>query len=74
MKISRVLAAIIGVIQVAIGVIAMVLVLMLCFNILEVQTIFSLPPEILPFYIMVLELFSLFSVISGGYLVRGGWK
>ena len=74
MKISRILAAIIGVIQVAIGVIAMLLVLMLYFNILEIQTIFSLPSEILPFYIMVLELFSLFSVISGGYLVRGGWK
>jgi hypothetical protein len=53
-------------------VITMVLVLMLYFNILEVQTIISLPQELLPVYLIVLGLFSLFSVISGSYLVRGG--
>lgn len=72
MKISKVLAATIGVVQGAIGVITMVLMLMLYFNILEVQTILSLPQELLPVYLIVLGLFSLFSVISGGYLVRGG--
>jgi hypothetical protein len=74
MKVSGILAAIIGVVQGAIGVGAMVLALMLYLNILEVQTIFSLPPELLPFYLVVLGLFGLFSVISGGYLTRGGRK
>jgi hypothetical protein len=72
MKISKVLAATIGVVQGAIGVITIALVLMLYFNILEVQTILSLPPELLPIYLIVLGLFSLFSFISGSYLVRGG--
>lgn len=74
MKVSRVLAAVVGVVQGAIGVVAMALALMFYFNILDVQTIFSLPPELLPFYLLVLGLFSLFSVISGGYLIRGGRK
>jgi hypothetical protein len=72
MKISKVLAATIGVVQGAIGVITIALVFMLYFNILEVQTILSLPPELLPIYLIVLGLFSLFSFISGSYLVRGG--
>jgi hypothetical protein len=71
-KISKVLAATIGVVQGAIGVITIALVFMLYFNILEVQTILSLPPELLPIYLIVLGLFSLFSFISGSYLVRGG--
>jgi len=74
MKISRVLAAIMGAVQGAIGVVAIALALMLYFNILDVQTIFSLPPELLPFYLIILGLFSLFSIISGGYLIRGGRK
>lgn len=72
MKISKVLAATIGVVQGAIGVITIALVFMLYFNILEIQTILSLPPELLPVYLIVLGLFSLFSFISGSYLVRGG--
>jgi hypothetical protein len=72
MKISRVLAAIIGGIQGAIGVITMALALMLYLNVLDIQTIFNLPPELLPFYLIVFGLFGLFSIISGGYLIRGG--
>jgi hypothetical protein len=74
MKVGGVLAAIIGAVQGAIGAAAMVLALMFYFNILDVQTVFSLPPELLPFYLVVLVLFGLFSVISGGYLIRGGRK
>lgn len=74
MKVGGVLAAMIGVIQGVIGVAAMVLALIFYFNILDVQTIFSLPPELLPFYLVVLVLFGLFSIISGGYLIRGGRK
>lgn len=71
MKISRVLIAMVGIVQSVIGAIAMVLALMFHLNMLEVQTIFSLPPEFLPFYQIILGLFSLFSIISGLYLIRG---
>jgi hypothetical protein len=74
MKVSGVLAVIIGVVQGAIGVADMVLALIFYFSILDVQTIFNLPPELLPFYLVVLVLFGLFSIISGGYLIRGGRK
>jgi hypothetical protein len=70
MKVNRVLTAIIGVVQGAIGVVVMILTLMLYLNVLEVQTVFNLPSELLPFYLVVLGLFSLFSIISGVYLIR----
>jgi hypothetical protein len=70
MKVSRVSTAIVGAVQGAIGAVVMVLALMLYLNILEVQTIFNLPSELLPFYLMVLGLFSLFSIINGVYLIR----
>jgi hypothetical protein len=70
MKVNRVLTAIIGVVQGVIGVVVMILTLMLYLNILEVQTVFNLPSELLPFYLIVLGLFSLFSIISGVYLIR----
>lgn len=50
----------------------MVLALMLFFNILEVQTVFNLPTELLPLYLLILGIFSLFSVISGSFLIREG--
>ena len=70
MKVSRVLTAIVGAVQSAIGAVVMVLSLLLYLNILEFQTMFNLPSELLPFYLMVLGLFSLFSIISGVYLIR----
>jgi hypothetical protein len=70
MKVNRILTAIIGVVQGVIGVVVMILTLMLYLNILEVQTVFNLPSELLPFYLIVLGLFSLFSIISGVYLIR----
>ena len=70
MKVSRVLTAIVGAVQGAIGAAVMVLALMLYLNILEVQTMFNLPSELLPFYLMVLGLISLFSIINGVYLIR----
>jgi len=70
MRVSRVLTAIVGAVQGAIGAAVMVLALMLYLNIFEVQTIFNLPSELLPFYLLVLGLFSLFSIINGVYLIR----
>jgi membrane associated rhomboid family serine protease len=72
MKIRRILTAITGVAQGVIGVLSGVLAFMLFLNLLEVQTIFNLPSELLPLYLLILGLFSLFSVISGYFLIREG--
>ena len=72
MKIRRILTAITGIIQEVVGVLSMVLAVMLFLNILELQTIFNLPSELLPLYMLILVIFSLFSVISGLYLIREG--
>jgi len=70
MKNRRILSAIIGIAQGVIGVIFGVLALMLVLNLIKVQTVFNVPPELLPLYLLILGLFSIFSVISGFFLIR----
>ena len=70
MKIRRILTAITGIAQGAIGVLSAVLAVLLFFNLLEVQTVFNVPPELLPLYLLILGLFSVFSIISGFFLIR----
>jgi hypothetical protein len=70
MEIRRILTAIIGIAQGVIGVLCGVLVVMLVLNVIEVQTIFNVPPELLPLYLLILGLFSVFSIISGFFLIR----
>ena len=72
MKIRRILTALTGIAQEVIGVLSGVLAVMLFLNLLEVQTVFNLPSELLPLYLLILSLFSLFSVISGYFLIREG--
>ena len=72
MKIRRILSAIMGIAQGIIGVIFGVLAVMLVLNIIEVQTVFNVPPELLPLYLLILGLFSVFSIISGFFLIREG--
>ena len=72
MKIRRILTAITGIAQEVVGALSIVLALMLYLNILEVQTVFNVPSELLPLYLVILGMFSLFSVISGLYLIREG--
>ena len=72
MKIRRIIAAIIGVAQGVIGALSGVLAVMLFFNIIELQTVFNVPPELLPLYLLILSLFTLFSVVSGFFLIREG--
>jgi hypothetical protein len=74
MKPLRILAAIIGVAQEGIGMITAILALLMLLHIVDVETVFSLPSELLPMYLLVLGLFSVFSVISGLFLIREGQK
>ena len=70
MEIRRILPAIIGVAQGVIGVLSAVLAVLLFLNLLEVQTVFNVPPELLPLYLLILCLFSVFSILSGFFLIR----
>jgi membrane associated rhomboid family serine protease len=70
MEIRRILSAIIGIAQGVIGVLFGVLAVMLVLNLIEVQTVFNVPPELLPLYLLILGLFSVFSIISGFFLIR----
>ena len=73
MENRRILSAIFGITQGVIGVLSTVLAVLLFLNILEVQTVFNAPPELLPLYLLILGLFSAFSVISGFFLIRELW-
>lgn len=70
MEIRRILSAIVGVAQGVIGAVFAGLAIMLYLNIIEVQKVFNEPPELLPLYLLILGLFSIFSSISGFFLVR----
>ena len=70
MQKMRILSTIFGVAQSAIGVLSAVLAVLLFLNIMEVQTMFNVPPELLPLYLLILGLFSVFSVVSGLFLIR----
>jgi uncharacterized membrane protein YozB (DUF420 family) len=72
MKIRKTLKSIVGITQEVIGMLFIVLAFMLFFNILEVQTLFNLPSELLPLYLVILSMFSLFTIISGFFLIREG--
>jgi len=70
MENRRILSVIFGIAQGIIGVLSLVLAVMLFLNILEVQTVFNVPPELLPLYLLILGLFSIFSVINGFFLIH----
>ena len=72
MGVRRILVAIVGVAQGAIGVSAGVLACILYFNFLDVQTTLNVSVELLPLYLLTLSVFSFFSVISGFFLIHEG--
>jgi len=69
-KIRKTLTAVTGIVQGAIGVLSAVLAVLLFFDILEVQAVFSVPSEFLPLYLFILCLFSVFSILSSLFLIR----
>ena len=70
MEIRRIVTAVTGIAQSSIGVLSAALAVLLFFDILEVQAVFSVPAELLPLYLLFLGLFSVFSVLSGLFLIR----
>ncbi len=74
MENRRILSIIFGVAQGGIGILVGVATVMMFFNFLEIQTVFNLPVEFLPIYLLVLALFSLFSLINGFFLIREWWR
>ena len=70
MGLKRISSAILGVAQGVIGAASAVLAVMLFFGILEVQAVINVPSELLPLYLLILGLFSAFSVVSGLFLIR----
>jgi hypothetical protein len=69
-NIRGILSAITGIVQSAIGVLSAVLAFLLFFDFLEVQTVINVPPEFLALYLLILCLFSVFSILSGFFLIR----
>jgi len=72
MEVRRILVAIVGIAQGGLGVLAGILAGILYFNFLGVQTKLNVPAEHLPLYLLILSVFSLFSVISGFFLIHEG--
>ena len=63
---------ILGISQVIVGLLSGALAVLLGLNVIEVQSVFNAPPELLLLYLLIIGLFSSFSIISGLFLVREG--
>jgi len=74
MQPRRILATIVGTVQSAIGVLAVIFAYFLYFDFFDVQTMLNTPVELLPFYVFALTVFGFFSVISGLFLLHEGLK
>ena len=72
MGLRRILAAVVGALQVAIGVLAVIFACILYFDFFDVQTGLNIPVELLPFYLFALMVFGFFSIISGLFLFHEG--
>ncbi|MCK5563260.1 hypothetical protein KAI30_03725 [Candidatus Bathyarchaeota archaeon] len=70
MRVKRILVAIVGIAQGAIGGLAGILAYILYFNFLDVQTTLNVSAELLPLYLLILSVFGFFSVISGFFLIH----
>lgn len=70
MRVKRILVAIVGITQGAIGGLAGILAYILYFNFLDVQTTLNVSAELLPLYLLILSVFGFFSVISGFFLIH----
>ena len=69
----RILSTVVGVAQEIVGVVSAALTVLIALNIIEFQTLLAAPPEFLPLYLVILGLFSIFSIISGFFLINELW-
>ena len=74
MQPRKIFATIVGTVQSAIGVLAVIFAYFLYFDFFDVQTMLNTPVELLPFYVFALMVFGFFSVISGLFLLHEGLK
>lgn len=72
MGLRRVLALIVGAVQGAIGILAIVLVGTLYLDFPFVQIMLDFPEALLPLETLVLIVFSFFSIVSSFYLIHEG--
>ena len=72
MGLRRILVAVFGMLQAAIGVSAVIFAFILYFDFFDVQTGLNTPVELLPFYLFALMVFGFFSIISGLFLFHEG--
>lgn len=70
MGIRRALAMIVGVVQITMAVLAVIFACIIYFNLFGFQTGLNIVVESCYFHVLVLFVFSLFSIISGLFLVH----
>ena len=70
MEKRKILSSIIGITQSTIGIISAFVTLMLFLNLLDIQIFFNAPKELLPVFLLILSLFSLFTIVNGIFLIR----
>lgn len=69
MEKRKILSSIIGITQSTIGIISAFVTLMLFLNLLDIQIFFNAPKELLPVFLLILSLFSIFSIVNGIFLI-----
>ena len=70
--IRKILFVICGIAQGIIGVLSGAVAVLLGLKVIEVQSVLNAPPELLLLYLLIIGMFSAFSIISGLFLVREG--
>ena len=70
MKAKRILVAVVGMTQGAIGMLALILACILYFDVLNIQTMLNVSAELLPLSLLILSIFGFFSVTSGLFLLH----
>ena len=72
MGLRRILAAVVGTLQAAIGVLAVIFAFVLYFDFFDAQTWLNAPAKLLPLYLFIIMIFGFFSIISGLFLLHEG--
>ena len=74
MENRRILSVIFGITQGVIGALSAVLTVILFLDLIELEAVINVPQELQPVCLLILVLFSVFSIISGSFLVHERWR